>query len=106
MSRSLGVTTVKILSAIDRRVCYGLDIIQRTDLLPGTVYTTLRRLERRGLITGQWEDPEIAEAERRPRRRYYTLTPAGERELETAKDRLDRLVLEMEGRAPSPREVG
>jgi len=105
MTRSLGITTVKILSVIDRRVRYGLDIIQRTDMLPGTVYTTLRRLERRGLVAGQWEDAKIAEKERRPRRRYYTLTPAGERALESARHRLDRLVLEMGRDAPSPREA-
>jgi len=106
MSRSLGVTTVKILSVIDRRVCYGLDIIHRTDMLPGTVYTTLRRLERRGLIAGRWEDAEIAEAESRPRRRYYALTPAGEKALATAKHRLEDLVEEMAGEVPSPREAG
>ena len=84
MSRALGVTTVLVLSALDRGVCYGLDIVNRTGMLTGTVYTTLRRLERRGLVTGQWEDAEIAEAERRPRRRYYELTPRGTEALETS----------------------
>ena len=84
MSRSLGVTTVLILMALDRGVRYGLDIVNRTELLPGTVYTTLRRLERRGQITGRWEDAEIAAAERRPRRRYYELTPTGAQALEAA----------------------
>lgn len=91
MSRSLGVTTVMILSAVERRVCYGLDIVNRTDLLPGTVYTTLRRLERRGLVEGSWEDPEVAEAERRPRRRYYTLTPSGNEALATARERFEAM---------------
>ena len=84
MSRSLGVTTVLVLTALDRGVCYGLDIVNRTGMLPGTVYTTLRRLERRGLIAGSWEDAEIAESERRPRRRYYELTPQGSESLEAA----------------------
>ena len=60
-------------------------------MLTGTVYTTLRRLERRGMITGQWEDAEIAEAERRPRRRYYELTAAGVEALETARAHFEGL---------------
>lgn len=95
MSRSLGVTTVMILTAIERRVCYGLDIVNRTGLLPGTVYTTLRRLERRGLVEGRWEDAEVAESERRPRRRYYALTPSGEAALETARERFEGLGVEL-----------
>jgi PadR family transcriptional regulator PadR len=91
MSRSLGVTTVMILGAVERRVCYGLDIVNRTALLPGTVYTTLRRLERRGFVEGSWEDPEIAEADRRPRRRYYTLTSSGNEALATARERFESM---------------
>ena len=87
----MGVTTVMILAALDRGVRYGLDIVNRTELLPGTVYTTLRRLERRGLIRGQWEDAEIAEQERRPRRRYYEVTPAGSEALETALARFEAM---------------
>ena len=91
MSRSLGVTTVMILTAIERRALYGLDIVNRTGLLPGTVYTTLRRLERRGFVEGHWEEAEVAEADRRPRRRYYELTPAGDEALETARERFEAL---------------
>lgn len=88
MSRSLGMTTVTILAAIEQRACYGLDIINRTGLLAGTVYTTLRRLERRDMVSGRWEDAELAASERRPRRRYYVLTPEGTRALDTARVRL------------------
>lgn len=95
MSRSLGVTTVTILAVIERGVCYGLDIIQRTGMLPGTVYTTLRRLERRKLIEGEWEDPDVAASERRPRRRYYVLTPAGVAILEAARVRIGDLAAEL-----------
>lgn len=91
MSRPLGVTTVLILSMIERRVCYGLDIAHRTGLLPGTVYTTLRRLERRGHVTALWEAAEVAEAERRPRRRYYTLTADGRTALERGRAHLERI---------------
>lgn len=91
MSRALGVGTVTVLDAIERRACYGLDIAQRTGLLPGTVYTTLRRLERRGLVEGDWEDPDVAAEGRRPRRRYYTLTPDGRVALQSARERLEAL---------------
>ena len=92
MARPLGVATTAILSTVRSRVRYGLDIAQKTGLLQGTVYTTLRRLEKRGLITGRWEDPGVAEAERRPRRRYYELTSEGEAELERSIERLGDLV--------------
>lgn len=59
--------------------------------MPGTVYTTLRRLEARRFVEGRWEDAAIAEAERRPRRRYYTLTPQGASALEEAGERLTAL---------------
>ena len=98
MGRSLGVTTVLVLTALDRGVCYGLDIVNRTGMLPGTVYTTLRRLERRGHIAGQWEDAEIAASERRPRRRYYELTPEGSRSLETALAHFEALGVDVEAR--------
>jgi PadR family transcriptional regulator, regulatory protein PadR len=47
----------------------------------GTLYKALQRLEEAGLLTSQWEDPTIAAAEGRPRRRLYEVTGAGERAL-------------------------
>ncbi len=98
MSRSLGVTTVTILGAIQSGVRYGLDIVNRTELLPGTVYTTLRRLERRGSIEGRWEDADVAAEERRPRRRYYRLTPAGAEALAEARARFAELGVDFDPR--------
>jgi len=95
MSRSLGLTTVMILTVLERRAAYGLEIVNRTGLFPGTVYTTLRRLERRGLVEGSWEDADVAEAALRPRRRYYALTSVGVAALETARERLDSLGVEL-----------
>ena len=43
----------------------------------GLIYKALRRLERMGALTSRWEDPDVALADRRPRRRYYSLTPNG-----------------------------
>jgi len=94
------MATVAVLAALERRVGYGLDIVQATGLLAGTVYTTLRRLEQRDLVEGRWEDPEVAEAERRPRRRYYRLTRQGTRALAEARERLGDLAWQA-GVAPS-----
>ena len=44
----------------------------------GTLYRTLGRLEKMGLLTSQWEDPAIPARENRPGRRLYTITAAGE----------------------------
>jgi hypothetical protein len=43
----------------------------------GTLYRTLGRMEKMGLLTSQWEDPMIPARENRPGRRLYTLTAAG-----------------------------
>ena len=44
----------------------------------GTLYKALARLERAGLLTSSWEDPDLAQAQNRPRRRLYRVTPSGE----------------------------
>jgi PadR family transcriptional regulator PadR len=43
----------------------------------GTLYKALGRLAERGLLAAEWEDPEIALGEGRPRRRLYVITGAG-----------------------------
>ena len=81
MPRPLGLTSLKILAAIRDEVAYGLDLVTRTGLPSGTVYPTLGRLKKRGLIRAHWEDQRVAEREGRPRRRYYELTADGARAL-------------------------
>lgn len=79
--RPIGDGTSAILDAIRNGHRYGADIMAATGQGGGTVYKVLRRLEERGLIAGKWEDPEIAERERRPRRRFYEVTAEGRQEL-------------------------
>jgi PadR family transcriptional regulator, regulatory protein PadR len=43
----------------------------------GTLYKALGRLERAGLLTSSWEEPGLAEAQHRPRRRLYRVTASG-----------------------------
>ena len=43
----------------------------------GTLYKALGRLQAAELLTSEWEDPDIATAAGRPRRRLYRVTAAG-----------------------------
>jgi PadR family transcriptional regulator len=47
----------------------------KADVLQGTLYPALRRLEQRGLLRGNW-----GTSDKNRRGRFYTLTPAGRRE--------------------------
>jgi DNA-binding PadR family transcriptional regulator len=51
----------------------------------GTLYKALTRLERVGYLASRWEDPNVAAAEGRPRRRFYRLTLEGEVALSEAR---------------------
>jgi DNA-binding PadR family transcriptional regulator len=82
--RRIGAVTCAILDAIRAGHRHGADIMAATGQGGGTVYKVLRRLEDRGLVVGRWEDADIAERERRPRRRYYKVTPDGVAELRRA----------------------
>ncbi len=75
--RTLGMVSATILRAITDGHGYGLEIMDATDLPDGTVYKTLHRMERRGLVRARWEDANLAERDRRPRRRYYQVTSEG-----------------------------
>ena len=58
---------------------------QRSLTAYGTLYKALDRMERAGLLTSEWEEPGIAEAEGRPRRRLYTITALGEEAASTSR---------------------
>lgn len=58
------------------RARYGLEIIEATGLLPGTIYPILARLEQAGWLHSEWEIVD-EHAAGRPRRRYYRLTADG-----------------------------
>jgi len=75
---SLTYPTAAVLLAIRQGHRYGFDIMDATGFPDGTVYPILRRLERRGVLEGAWEDETRARAEQRPPRRYYRVTPVGE----------------------------
>lgn len=57
---------------------YGFELSRATGVKTGTLYPVLQRLLAEGWVSARWE--EIDEhAEGRRRRRYYQLTPEGER---------------------------
>ncbi|MCK5483995.1 MAG: helix-turn-helix transcriptional regulator [Gemmatimonadetes bacterium] len=84
MGRQLGYATIAVLRAVRNGYGYGTEIMDRTGLPSGTVYPTLSRMDERGYLRSRWEKREKADAERRPRRRYYRLTPSGEQALDAA----------------------
>ncbi len=68
-----------ILLMIEKRDCYGYDIISRLERRPilaakeSTIYPLLRRLLREGLLRSFWQES----AEGLPPRKYYALTEEG-----------------------------
>src|SRR5688572_31660738 len=92
MARSLGITSLQILAAVQDGARYGLDIVTHTELPSGTVYPTLARLKDGGLIRSRWEDQRVAEREGRPRRRYHELTTEGAAALAEGMSRLRGIV--------------
>ena len=81
MGRGFGLAALRVLQAIADGREYGFDIIEATGLPSGTVYPALTRHERDGYLRSLWEDPQRAAKAGRPPRRYYRLTPAGQRAL-------------------------
>jgi PadR family transcriptional regulator PadR len=88
---NLSLVAAIVLDSVASGSRYGFDIMDASGLPGGTVYPALRRLERAGSVTSRWEDGAIAKDAKRPRRRYYELTPAGYEALETARERFEAL---------------
>lgn len=78
-SRKLSPQTLRVLSALAEardNGRYGLEISQSTNLKSGALYPILARLDARGLIEGEWRDPDRPG---RPARHIYRLTAEGRR---------------------------
>lgn len=100
MPRPLGLTSLQILASVRDGARYGLDIVAETGLTSGTVYPTIARLKRAGLLRSRWEQQALAEHEGRPRRRYHELTAEGARALAEGLERV-RTLAEVARRAGS-----
>jgi PadR family transcriptional regulator, regulatory protein PadR len=73
----LSLAAATILNAVSSGYSFGFDIVDITGMPGGTVYPALRRLEDAGYLTSHWENERAAQAELRPRRKYYGITKAG-----------------------------
>jgi PadR family transcriptional regulator PadR len=79
-----GALEMLILKAVSLGPLHGYGILlriqqisnQRLEILQGSFYTAIYRLERRGWIKGEW-----GESENNRRARFYALTTAGKRQL-------------------------
>jgi DNA-binding PadR family transcriptional regulator len=67
---------LRALAAEPDREMYGFEIMRAIDLPSGTVYPLLDRVEAAGWATARAEDT-TPQAEGRPRRKYYRITPEG-----------------------------
>ena len=78
-----GVLEGCVLEIIGRETTYGYEITQQlqklgfTDIIEGTVYTILVRLEKNKLVSIEKKPSEIG-----PARRFYSLTKTGQEELQ------------------------
>ena len=77
-----GVLEGSILEIISRSTTYGYDITQQLkklgfeDVVEGTVYTILVRLEKNGFVETEKKASEVG-----PPRKFYSLTESGVKEL-------------------------
>ncbi|MEO8264098.1 MAG: helix-turn-helix transcriptional regulator [Ilumatobacteraceae bacterium] len=73
-----GVLSLLLLQLLAERESYGYEVVQRlhqiglADVLEGTVYPALSRLEREGRVSAR-----LVSSNAGPARKYYRPTPAG-----------------------------
>jgi PadR family transcriptional regulator len=81
-----GTLDLLILRALTLRPDHGVGITRRIhqitkgtfDVKPGSLFPALHRLEEKGWLTSEW-----GESQNRRRAKYYALTPAGRRQIDT-----------------------
>ena len=77
-----GILEGCVLEIISKRETYGYDITKKlnnlgfTDVVEGTVYTILLRLEKNNLVNVEKKSSEVG-----PQRKFYSLNDAGHIEL-------------------------
>ena len=89
-----GTLDLLILKAVSLEATHGYGILLRIEqlsggklqILQGSLYPALYRLETRGLIASEW-----GESENNRRAKYYQLTPQGRRQLREEMENWKRL---------------
>ncbi len=89
-----------LLQVVAPRPTYGYEICKRLrqrssgllDLNEGSLYPALHKLEQTGLLSSRWEPTDDGR-----RRKYYSITPAGKRQLEEKRDQWRTYQALMEG---------
>jgi len=90
-----GTLDLLILKALATGELHGLGASRRIQQItsgtfvvkPGSLFPALHRMEEEGWISAFW-----GESENNRRAKYYRLTKAGQRQLETERKRWDRIV--------------
>ena len=85
-----GTLELLILRLLRSGALNGWDIMQRIQIIsgevlsvtPGALYPSLHRLEERGLVSSEW-----GSSERNRQAKFYKLTVAGRKQLETERER-------------------
>jgi PadR family transcriptional regulator, regulatory protein PadR len=91
-----GTLDLMILKALDLGEMHGLEIARRIEQVtkgtfqvkPGSLFPALHRMQEQNWVTSEW-----GESESNRRAKYYRLTKAGRRRLETETERWGRISL-------------
>jgi len=89
-----GTLDMLILKAVSLGPLHGYGVLlriqqiskDRLEIQQGSLYPALYRLEHQGLITSEW-----GESENRRKAKYYRLTAAGKRKLQTEAEKWNRM---------------
>jgi PadR family transcriptional regulator len=104
-----GTLDMLILKAVSLGPLHGYGVLLRIqqiskdclEIQQGSLYPALYRLEHRGWITSEW-----GESENKRKAKYYRLTAAGKRRLQTESEKWNRMAEVIEGiLGTTPEEV-
>ncbi len=88
-----------ILRLLKERPMYAYELKERIkeafEFEPATVssYVVLYKLEKEGYVTAEWQESQTG----KPSRKYYTLTPEGEKLLQKGIEFLEEMVSKLKG---------
>lgn len=86
MSFNLTMQEMKILSALNTQEMYGYQILKeiKSKILLGSLYNSLKAMERKGFVKSHWGD----ETGQGGRRKYYKITALGSETFDNVRNEL------------------